>query len=99
MRIAVKAQVWIDGRLVAGKVSFAPVEWRVPPPAGTGERRIILIIERDARVAAGTDECDRRKRRQWPGVRGRGRFLMMLSRGARLNPFEPPRSYLIDQSN
>ncbi|WP_426104551.1 beta-galactosidase GalA [Massilia sp. TSP1-1-2] len=55
-RIAGKAEVWLDGRLAGTKSAFAPAEWRVPLLAGTGARRITVIIERQAGEAAGMDD-------------------------------------------
>ncbi len=56
MRIAGKAEAWLDGRLIGTKKTFAPAEWRVTLPAGQGPRQITVIIERDAGEPAGMDD-------------------------------------------
>jgi beta-galactosidase len=51
--ISGKAEVWLDGKLIATKQTFATGELIVPLPADEGTRQINVIIENEAGQTAG----------------------------------------------
>ena len=48
-----RAELWIDGRKVAAKDAAAPAPFEGPLPAGTGERRVVLLVEAAPGAASG----------------------------------------------
>jgi beta-galactosidase len=50
-----KAEIWLDGKLIAKKTNAAPAKLSVPIPAGEGARQLNVIIEGESDNKAGVD--------------------------------------------
>ena len=50
-----RAEIWLDGKLLGNKTSFAPAHFSLSLPAGQGSRQINVLIEGDGNTPAGID--------------------------------------------
>jgi beta-galactosidase len=48
-----KAEIWLNGKLIATKASFEPADFSVPFPAGSAENRVNVLIETMPKQKAG----------------------------------------------
>ena len=50
-----KAEVWVNGKLVGKKDTYAPAPLDLPLPAGTGKREINVIVEAEPGQGSGIE--------------------------------------------
>ncbi|WP_156369603.1 beta-galactosidase GalA [Duganella sp. Leaf126] len=55
LRLAGKAEIWLDGQLIGRKDEWAPAALRVKLPAGDGSRQLSVLVEGAPGQAAGVE--------------------------------------------